>query len=631
MHHRIADTLRSQITDRANQMGLTQQQAQDLAQALQKPENLAFYFLGCQGPDPFFFNTKDVSPAVAQFVGVYLDFITAIEEIKEVIRTAFHPAIEAVNAAIDASSTLQQIRAAYEDVKQVIDAIMPLVTSAITRFILEFNVFDLLDHPYRDGASPGEWWWFDAMHYRRTGAIASELLSADRDVTSPTHLYALGYLTHVGADTVGHAYVNLWSGGPYRSQSQRHKTGENFQDVAYFDPGAFNPNAPFETSRLHWLYNFNYDGTENEEDPDDDGPAALTQLPDDLAKTIAESLNKVYDRDSDGTPDFASRISEGDIKDAYRLYYAFLKSSTETIPAPEPYSFSEELEEVWGRATDRLGDIADFVTDSGSFGSGSSGLIGFLNMLARAILGALAAAAALVDAVLATIATFSLAGLRAVSALVYEQLYNAWEMLREGVALGGLGFPLERHLGNPIFAQFLKPDIDDPTGNSAVDVVGEEPLLRFHVGFFEDPIAKIFNKERHLVYPLTDGEKRSTGVAPPSYLTETPVHYAQGRIPLELTLLDDLSTQNSLTEDDIAQIMSKGTLGNALDLSAALYGRWNGGGTLPDFNLDADRGYGYTCWVQTGDITDAPQPLKTNSDAGDPSEVSLETIKTGGA
>ena len=41
------------------------------------------------------------------------------------------------------------------------------------------------------------------MHYRKTGKFAEAMLEATRDMSSPHHLYALGYLTHVAADTVG--------------------------------------------------------------------------------------------------------------------------------------------------------------------------------------------------------------------------------------------------------------------------------------------------------------------------------------------------------------------------------------------------------------------------------------------
>ena len=136
----------------------------------------------------------------------------------------------------------------------------------VKRFVSEFNLFDLVSHPYRDGVPAGEkWWWFDALHYRKTGQLAAALLEQTRDMTSPLHLYAMGYLTHVAADTVGHPYVNLFSGGPYRAQAQRHKTGENYQDVFNL-LGA--TGVDWNYSKLHALYNFNFSGTIDDDEPD---------------------------------------------------------------------------------------------------------------------------------------------------------------------------------------------------------------------------------------------------------------------------------------------------------------------------------------------------------------------------
>src|SRR5688500_12140383 len=216
----------------------------------------------------------------------------------------------------------------------MLTAFAAVLTEALKKFVSEFNLFDVLSHPYRDGASEGDWWWFDAMHYRKTGKFTEAMLEATRDMSSPNHLYALGYLTHVAADTVGHAYVNLYSGGPYRSQPQRHKTGENFQDV-------FNlldeTGVDFNYSKLHALYNFNYDGMISATEP-----AENPTMPFSLASFIAETLNRVYQEDDDADPDYAKRITASDVDDTYRLWYRFMKNFTEsgTLPPPVAYSLT---------------------------------------------------------------------------------------------------------------------------------------------------------------------------------------------------------------------------------------------------------------------------------------------------
>lgn len=41
-----------------------------------------------------------------------------------------------------------------------------------------------------------------------------------------------------------------------------------------------------------------------------------------------------------------------------------------------------------------------------------------------------------------------------------------------------------------------------------------------------------------------------------------------------------------------------------------MYEQVKAGRDLPDFNLDADRGYGFVCWSQRGDpASDFPDPI----------------------
>jgi hypothetical protein len=76
----------------------------------------------------------------------------------------------------------------------------------------------------------------------------------------------------------------------------------------------------------------------------------------------------------------------------------------------------------------------------------------------------------------------------------------------------------------------------------------------------------------------------------------------------------------------LVSILGERTLGNALELSGVLYERWFRGGTLPDFNLDSDRGYGFLCWSQPGEAPNSPKPLQTNTSAADPTEVKVEFL-----
>jgi hypothetical protein len=157
-----------------------------------------------------------------------------------------------------------------------------------------------------------------------------------------------------------------------------------------------------------------------------------------------------------------------------------------------------------------------------------------------------------------------------------------------------------------------------------------EPLLRFSADFLSNPLAVIFNQERHLIYPLTDGERRATRPAPGSYFTAPAIHYAFGRIPLDrdlITQLVALAAGPDRSEADLVSLLADRTLGNALTLSGELYARWFRGEPLPDFNLDSDRGYGYLCWTQPGDPPHEPATLVTHDGAGNVTDVRLEVLR----
>jgi hypothetical protein len=48
--------------------------------------------------------------------------------------------------------------ATFEDLNRVLTAFAAVLTEALKRFVSEFNIYDLISHPYRDGASEGDWW-----------------------------------------------------------------------------------------------------------------------------------------------------------------------------------------------------------------------------------------------------------------------------------------------------------------------------------------------------------------------------------------------------------------------------------------------------------------------------------------
>lgn len=636
LHHMIADRLRQRIATGGG-LGATLPAADyaQLAALLNDPRNLPYFFLGCQGPDFLFFNTKDMPGPIKDFATAYFDVTDFIENFKRDLKglvpqpvlDALAAMDEAANAVVTSSSTLTELQQTFGDMQQVVDALSATLLEAVKRFVSEFALFDLISHPYRDGVPEGdkvsgfsvpaeratgknEWWWFDAMHYRKTGKFARRLLEKTTP-GSPLHLYAIGYLTHVTADTVGHPYVNAISGGPYRSQAQRHKASENYQDVFNFGNVR---GVDWNHSAVHALYNFNFTGTT---DTPNDIPDPFTQLPNDLATLITETLNEVFNEDALAPrPDYAKEISVADINDTYRLWYKWFRNATDTgtLPPPVPYSFTAELREVWDKAMDNLGSIGDFIEDAAN-NAGSMGIWGIFLLLGALILGALAAAAALIDAVLGAITTLGSATIRYAACLIYEQLYNAYETFRLAVAMNGLAFPMTEHLADPRIVHFGNPSLRDVNLVNAIDIRHQLPMLRFTQG-------GILHNERHLVYPPTQPEQPPLFAVPTSYLDQPSTWYAWGDIPQRPGVLKELLdlTPHAKTEDNddgsrLQRLLDdKNLLGNALSLTEAMYDFQQGGNPLPDFNLDGDRGYGFLCWSQQGDpAPDFPNPLVSDT------------------
>src|SRR5690606_32804086 len=359
-----------------------------------------------------------------------------------------------------------ELQSLFSDMQQVLDALAANLMEMIKSFITDFNLYDVLAHPYRDGQTKEEWWWFDAMHYRKTGRYVNQLLQ-DAPEDSPLHLYALGYLTHVTGDTVGHPYVNINSGGPYRNHSQRHKTSENYHDV--FNMFTQN-NVDWNRSQLHKLYNFNFDGSMSPPADPDEIPDPNTHLPDELAEFIAKTISKVYAQGDADDNEYGRAISADDVNNAYRIWYRWMRNATETgtLPVPVPYSLTAELEEVWETAMNNLDNIGDFIEDAVDQ-AGSFSFLAIFIVLAALILAAVAAAAALIDAILGALTTLTTAGIRYAASLVYDQLYNAFQNFRLGVALNGLAYPMQEHLNEPRFRQFQNTNFADPLGKVASD------------------------------------------------------------------------------------------------------------------------------------------------------------------
>lgn len=630
IHHHIAQQIIRNLNGPGIGKNMSTADRESMLELLKNPANLPYLFLGAQGPDFLFFNLKDIDPNIGRFVKAYLEVSEAIEGFKKAVLDAIPQpildALEGIEEIAEDSPLFGELIEMFKDINQLLEGVLTTLTEAVKRFISELNIFGLLDHPYRDGVEADDnWWWFDALHYRKTGEFAKELLSATGGATDRNHLYALGYLSHVAGDAVGHPLVNIMSGGSYRSHAQRHKTVENYQDVFEFSPPE--STRDFNRSRIHAFYNFNYDGLKLDDEDFEDKLDVFTSLPEDLAKIIADTINKVYQEDLDADAEYGRTISASDVDTAYKLWYKWFRNATDTgtIPEPVPYSLTKELREVWEAAIDDLGDAGDFVKKA-SDQAGDGNFWSILLFLAAIIIATILATKAFIDALIGTITTLSTATIRYGASLIYEQLYSAFQDFRLGTALNGLAFPLKEHLNHPALRHFANPAFSDSNGRNANTIASSFPLLRWNVPFDINSPESFFSSERHLIYPLSNSEPNSVMGAPAYYFDKSPTFHIASGLPFSPDLIDKIaelaSKSNIMDNDDgsqLAKLLQEEGLGSIIDLTGVLYERWREGKVMPNFNLDGDRGYGYLCWSQVRssvppqtDPVDFPTELDVN-------------------
>lgn len=556
-----------------------------------------YLHFGCQGPDPLFFNTKDMHPLLREFVNTYLEVLDFMDDVKDRIRKIIPPEVYAAAAALEAakddvvkrSAALTELEQLLTEAKNTLALLQGILEAGVKKYVTDaVNIFDiLLTHPKQDKGkyAAGQWWWFDTLHYRRTGDYALRLLQNAKP-GSPEMAYAIGYLTHFSADTVGHPFVNAISGGPYRTHSQRHKFVENHHDVYAWNK--FFGGAEFIQSKVGDQYII----AGNEK-----------KLPPDLNNLILKSIQEIY-----VTPglNYGSPMNTDDLNDTYRIWLKWFRATTNTLdlPKPVPYSLTKEMQEVWETFTNNLGDIGDMISGAGK---GKKSIWNIFKLIAAAILGSVLAAAAAIDFLLGALATLGAAPIRLFISVIYEFLYNAFQNFHQGIVLNGLAFPFNKQLSHFAAQHVYNPSFLDPTGVNAPFIKDKLPFKKFKVS--------LADLESHLIYPRPYGpspgdfeERSRTTVAPETYYTKDPFHYMFG--PLKVNP-DFYAFAKNFTEETsspvnldlvesnfnaLAERSRGGGLGSAVEFSVFLFQEFSNERTFPNFNLDGDRGYAFPNW-----------------------------------
>jgi hypothetical protein len=111
MHHMIAERLSARLKKGTGLGSSVSPEAYaEFDALLADPKNLPYLFLGCQGPDFLFFNTKDMPAPLRDLVKAYFDVTDFLENFKRDLKALVpQPVLDALAALDEAAKRDHQL------------------------------------------------------------------------------------------------------------------------------------------------------------------------------------------------------------------------------------------------------------------------------------------------------------------------------------------------------------------------------------------------------------------------------------------------------------------------------------------------------------------------------------------
>jgi hypothetical protein len=558
--------------------------------------------LGSIGPDMIFWaDWGEYTPVVSTIFDIY----HTLDEIYDALMELWGPIQNAIDK-VESSLT----GGLSDSINDTVSLLSATINTAILNYVT--NQFDILSLLRPEMQKSGhlntevDWNWLDYLHHRRTGVMVKSLINRAQARGSDDLLgYAYGWLSHVTADVVGHPYVNVAVGGPYRSHWQRHFVQEKFMDTwvwgFYHTSGVGIPAGP-PASGLPWDYasftNVNSSSLHTRIDVGSDLPHDLNTL---IVQALEDTYLNVPHPNVKGTIPF---LGADEVNRAYQMLLTGLETITgkdRYIPRPKPPSvFNDDAPPTFPLPGGGSGG-------SGGSGGGSFSLSKLLEAIWDFVRDMLEYAADLALWLISQVTTPLTYPVRYALYLLQLALYEAYRHFRWGLAISGWVFPEPDELGNAMAQQFI-----NPAAASFADVL-TRPLQ-------EHPPEQ----EKCAFFPASPLEPSAWAAGP---YCRYPMNYPYWFIELEPTDPQfERIVGGEITAEEAHRFVNSrlrpagtrgyaGSLGNALDffMRRADEIEADGGGPgkllLPDWNLDGDRGYAARCWKLTVPPSTPPNDL----------------------
>lgn len=630
-------------------------------------EHPNYYALGAIGPDLFFFLPDFRNHLASPLIGV-MHFLDDIYEkldtwVLEDWERYIGPISENIDEALsrltgDLSTT----------VNTILGDLGSLLTNALIDLVAQsHDWWGLFSLGLNVGYDNKDFFWSDMLHYRKTSVFANSLWTLadqvavsgieDADLWSQRlKAYALGYITHVATDTTGHAFVNEKCGGPFRTHWQRHHLIENHIDARTWDD-AFGTDTfynMFTESALHYLIAFNDDGGAARSRPTDYDPMDNTirglyvrkrhldldsEMPELLATLIFDSMDRAYNTSGQAANHGITRTSPdiipgGDgrpevetIQETYLTLFRYLKFSTLdgfSHEKPQPPDVFPNLD--FPQLTDPHDDEPGEADDDMSFWDWVLAILRFIFWLVAVAVWL----ATILPTILLDLGTYPF---RVIAYYTIElPLFLMIKAERLVMVMTGYFHPMADEIdtgliqiGNNNHGNFLQvlSAVDDVLGTGLeIRTPTAEPVPDRqypHQTKFEESgiLNTVLNKssdEYHHPwdYPETPVEICHS-FAGPFQAGDLPNVLLDGNMPVNEPLVAKFSAAANPQNTDaisFAEVTANHNMGDPVNFSSFLIWqltRKDLAKNVPDWNLDADRGYGYKCW-------DWNRPLKPNAD-----------------
>jgi hypothetical protein len=210
-----------------------------------------YYFLDKEGETDYDILLTILSDANSQ-IAALLRFIIKLQKIWQKFLDGWNATVGPLVADIEnladdlTGGVLSEFGVVMDELKT---AIKLLAEEELLTFK---DIFGNLNTCVQKGYGEKLFLWSDMSHYRRPSALCQSFvkqanliaqqardLAAKGDKQQAAQMqdrsqqflaFALGYMTHVGTDTVAHSFVNAQCGGPFRNHPQRHHVIENHID-----------------------------------------------------------------------------------------------------------------------------------------------------------------------------------------------------------------------------------------------------------------------------------------------------------------------------------------------------------------------------------------------------------------